>query len=997
MIPFRPIALIMIGCLALCATGCEQDSSASMSAIESPIDFSYACQGESSTQPLLVPNERENNLDTTMSCPELEDGTEGHLIGLVLNTHPAMVNLIQLNPASSGGRRVLDADLFKPGFNGVRVATGPIALLRAPDWTRFYVVSAADGWVTELVIHDAASADTESLEASDDIYVSTREFSLPGIPGVTRIVGESLYITALNQPLMWRYDLTTSTFPPPYDTIELAANVQGIEVFGEDLLVTWKQKPYFSRLNRHGVEMATAGIRPQCSNGLDDDDDGLVDAEDPDCRYAGDPQESGSGATAKRPNDALNAFAGYVSGVSICADGLDNDADGLTDNQDPACGQDSRGEAMPQCGDGIDNDGDGTVDGEDASCYGSYDLSEHGTEIFGPYQMTVVEGGVYGNFVYILDAQRARISVFELKEDGIDRVDLSAHEATVPELPYLAYGPDSDPDGGGEPLSLAAIERAPFPTLVAQGEQDLAMRNNLGDSLSASRMRGELWSHIVLPEDETDDRPGVDYGLSFGGSEWLPAGCANDVPDDGRCYPPEEDDATWYVFIPALDGKIQLVEAIRRGVPLHRYAQTTTEATERETSYGKPLLTFRDTSFGTTSQIREGFPFLGPMEKEEIPEELEENDDLETPEPEYRSYGIWPTALHEQVPTETWAATFEGEISGTGSVLGRFVSETVFYDPKATFCDHGVQPKDWLTLAVSTKTLAQTHQNIVVVRTEGGIECPTLPVDRQLIEMQVVDAGVGQTSLTIDWTTTRLRPSLPALDTETILDTGISSYECETARSKLWDELGIDHADIADGPQLRVVEAFNARDLPRHLTYSVRGHQQWILLGDRSGFLHQRAWDGATGQCVERTDLGDDAVKYTGRLEEITFAGAENPYAECPPKLDEVGVEGALLPAAATRFENFSFGLNIFPGCSNQEDGTIERVQSQRGTRWTFVVQGPDSPKTYASHSSIYGGSLHPIDAKRFQMQLDPAGRRANLLDLRLNVTNNNLPLKTYY
>lgn len=53
--------------------------------------------------------------------------------------------------------------------------------------------------------------------------------------------------------------------------------------------------------------------------------------------------------------------------VEICADGIDNDGDGLIDCQDPDC---EANEACIDevCNDGIDNDGDGLTDCEDSEC-----------------------------------------------------------------------------------------------------------------------------------------------------------------------------------------------------------------------------------------------------------------------------------------------------------------------------------------------------------------------------------------------------------------------------------------------------------------------------------------------------------------------------------------------------------------------------------------------------------------------------------------------------
>jgi len=57
------------------------------------------------------------------------------------------------------------------------------------------------------------------------------------------------------------------------------------------------------------------------------------------------------------------------TGETICNDGLDNDGDGQIDAQDPDCGTSSGVEQ--NCSDGIDNDSDGYVDCWDYDCVGA--------------------------------------------------------------------------------------------------------------------------------------------------------------------------------------------------------------------------------------------------------------------------------------------------------------------------------------------------------------------------------------------------------------------------------------------------------------------------------------------------------------------------------------------------------------------------------------------------------------------------------------------------
>jgi hypothetical protein len=90
---------------------------------------------------------------------------------------------------------------------------------------------------------------------------------------------------------------------------------------------------------------------PACSDGIDNDGDGLVDyPADPGCLSPDDPWETVD-----------------------CNDGIDNDGDGSIDydpegDGDPSCGSAQFGAEQTQCSDGADNDGDGKIDMADPQC-----------------------------------------------------------------------------------------------------------------------------------------------------------------------------------------------------------------------------------------------------------------------------------------------------------------------------------------------------------------------------------------------------------------------------------------------------------------------------------------------------------------------------------------------------------------------------------------------------------------------------------------------------
>lgn len=97
------------------------------------------------------------------------------------------------------------------------------------------------------------------------------------------------------------------------------------EITDEDSPAPWDNRP-------GGNPDAGDGGEPACSNGMDDDCDGLIDfaGGDPGCRSATDTAETEPGL--------------------ICDDGLDNDADGLIDHALAECG-----DGDPDCSSPSDN------------------------------------------------------------------------------------------------------------------------------------------------------------------------------------------------------------------------------------------------------------------------------------------------------------------------------------------------------------------------------------------------------------------------------------------------------------------------------------------------------------------------------------------------------------------------------------------------------------------------------------------------------------------
>ncbi|MBI4173916.1 MAG: VWA domain-containing protein [Candidatus Aenigmarchaeota archaeon] len=106
----------------------------------------------------------------------------------------------------------------------------------------------------------------------------------------------------------------------------------------------------------------------QCQNGIDDDSDSKTDLADPGCSSAQDYTEADS--------------------ATQCLDSVDNDADNLTDARDPGCWNDvnnpasynqslnNESRATAQCQNGLDDDNDGRTDQQDPGCSSGTDNSE---------------------------------------------------------------------------------------------------------------------------------------------------------------------------------------------------------------------------------------------------------------------------------------------------------------------------------------------------------------------------------------------------------------------------------------------------------------------------------------------------------------------------------------------------------------------------------------------------------------------------------------------
>ncbi len=203
---------------------------------------------------------------------------------------------------------------------------------------------------------------------------------------------------------------------------------------------------------KYPCEVDKIGTGYSCSDGIDNNGDGLVDSADPSCFYPWSVEGYSDGVE----NSLFGA--GFV-GKTECSDQIDNDGDGMVDLLDYGCvswddaseedgyqpitygsckeGRDNEMCLWPtdepmsnadqvrttgMCNDGIDNDGDTLVDTADSGCYGAFGFTETDYYAAGRGEIGI---DPLGRWLYVVNPVDSEILVVDLAKRST--VDLSGH------------------------------------------------------------------------------------------------------------------------------------------------------------------------------------------------------------------------------------------------------------------------------------------------------------------------------------------------------------------------------------------------------------------------------------------------------------------------------------------------------------------------------------------------------------------------------------------
>ena len=118
------------------------------------------------------------------------------------------------------------------------------------------------------------------------------------------------------------------------------------------------------------LESACAEV--DCANGSDDDEDGLIDCDDPECLSMPCSSDDPEHVCGQFPSSWVTDGGVTDGGVGVSDAGL-GDGGMMADGGSPDAGEDLVGACVPRestCGNAIDDDGDGLLDCEDPDCSG---------------------------------------------------------------------------------------------------------------------------------------------------------------------------------------------------------------------------------------------------------------------------------------------------------------------------------------------------------------------------------------------------------------------------------------------------------------------------------------------------------------------------------------------------------------------------------------------------------------------------------------------------
>lgn len=336
-------------------------------------------------------------------------------IGLVVNEQSDRLTFVALDRNSP---ELVDLQQGIPGVSHLTVGRLPVDVAASSDGTVAYTLNQIDSdisvvnlWKPEVDAQRIQVSGTpialEARPGSNEILIASGSPSTLWLrPGATCEVSGCDVATDSGQGL---------TLPGTVTDFAVAPS-------GEKAFVAFRDLDSIAIIDLQTMSIsATVGGAASCSDGVDNDGDGRIDAQDPQCFGPFGAEAAG--------------FAGRTTGAT-CQDAMDNDEDGLADRDDPNCltadGDEIDGAIgdvpISDCNDGLDNDNDGNTDfPDDPNCYGSLGATEVAVE---PDGFDAVDIDELGKFLYAVDRAHNQVVVFDAERGVVIDAAKSASPRT---------------------------------------------------------------------------------------------------------------------------------------------------------------------------------------------------------------------------------------------------------------------------------------------------------------------------------------------------------------------------------------------------------------------------------------------------------------------------------------------------------------------------------------------------------------------------------------
>jgi len=628
---------------------------------------------------------------------------------------------------------MLDLDPFTPTANGIKLPGQVHDLVTAPGGSALYV-AASPNLLIRVDVPDHKI--TEILLPISPKRIIGSPVSCDGTGDCGNLASDSgLFLLSTDGRQIFRFffedgvNLNDSPYllpPPPEELSDIAVGqgkLIGTAVDGRRLMhlrLDSSKEP--------DEQWRYITLNPACSDGLDNDNDGSTDGQDPDCDAPSGSSENPTGihgcsngedddddglVDMDDPGCTRSADNNEWSDAGPCDDGIDNDGDGCTDPPlGDGCGDADNAlssgcnllgglqfETSP-CEDGLDNDGDGTTDADDEDC----------TEGPGEFPHAAPCGNGEddnGNGLFDAPIDPICVDTSSIAEhtpacsDGADNDGDSYTDADDPDC-YGPYGhSEQQLAKNGRPLIRVHPEQ-PIAYVLRPVQRDIVAVNLTDGEIIENHQDFPLWEQGAFPDTPLS---GLPAGMVF----------TRAAPDPNDGEEAEEGESTILkAYVVTRSGRVTVYDPSK-----HRPKPLSEDPTA---VLNQPSLTVTGAPVDIRYSLPEGVPHMGRFTVDKDTNNF---------------YGITLTANPQNVPAEVWTVSSGAIIGDTESFSGRILENNrSFHDPGAHFCSAGVEPGDILEILPGASVVCGDLQGSSFRATIDSVKGETLTFDGSTIQAQ---------------------------------------------------------------------------------------------------------------------------------------------------------------------------------------------------------------------------------------------------------------------